>query len=391
MTQRISTSLKRRIAVTTGSRSEYGILRPVLKEIMKSKKLKLYLIVTGTHLSKKYGYTIKEILHDGFQIYAKVPMLPQRDTNYHMSKAVGQGIIEFSDVFKKLKPDINLILGDRDEMLASSIAACHMNIPNAHIHGGDKSKGGIDEYNRHAITKISNIHFAATKKSMNRIIKMGENKNYVFFTGSPSIDEIIGEKISNKSQLEKTYGIKFNGNEIILLQHPVTTQTPKTQKQIKSTLDAVVKLKKETITIAPNSDSGNFLIFDILEKYAKQYPFIKFFKSIPRRDFLGMLKYSGVLVGNSSSGIIEGSYFKTPIVNIGIRQENREGGSNLINVKNFNSQSIFHAIEKALRWKKKKHFKNLKIYGTGNASRKIVRHLEKITSNDTLIQKQIVY
>ena len=142
--------------------------------------------------------------------------MPKKDTNYEMSLALGNGIISFSKIFKKLKPDINLLLGDRDEMFASAIAAYHMNIPNAHIHGGDRSKGGIDEYNRHAITKISNIHFAASNKSYDRIVKMGENPKFVFHTGSPSIDEIKENNITSTQQLEKKYGLRFQGDEILL-------------------------------------------------------------------------------------------------------------------------------------------------------------------------------
>ena len=151
--------MKKKILVTTGTRAEYGILRPLLQKISKSKKLELLLVVTGSHLSQKHGFTIKEIKKDGFKIHKTIDLVPKGNSNYHMAIELGKGIIEFSNIFQKLKPDINLILGDRDEMFASAIAAYHMNIPNAHIHGGDKS-GGIDEYTRHAITKISNIHFA---------------------------------------------------------------------------------------------------------------------------------------------------------------------------------------------------------------------------------------
>jgi len=156
--------MKRKITLTTGTRAEYGILRPVINNIKNSKKLELQLLVAGMHLSKKHGNTISEIKHDKFRIHGKIKMIPKTDSNHAMAIALGKGIIQFADIFKKLKPDINLILGDRDESLASALAAYHMNIPNAHIHGGDKTLAGIDEYNRHAITKISNIHFAATKK-----------------------------------------------------------------------------------------------------------------------------------------------------------------------------------------------------------------------------------
>ena len=382
--------MKRKISVTTGSRSEYGILRPVLQEIVASKKLDLFLIVVGMHLSKKHGLTINEIKNDGFKIYAKINMMTKGDSNYFMANSLGNAIIAFSKIFRKLQPNINLILGDRDEMLASAMAAYHMNIPNAHIHGGDKSQGGIDEYNRHAITKISNIHFAATKKSRERIIKMGENAKYVFLTGSPSIDELANKKITNKKELEKNYNLKFKGDEILLIQHPVTTQTELTEKQILTTLKAIVKVKKPIIAIAPNSDAGSRKIFEYLKSFSRKYNFIKLYPSIPRRDYLGMLENCGVLVGNSSSGIIEGSYFDIPIVNIGIRQKDRERGKNVIDVEYASVDSIYLAVLNALRTKKHRNV-NDHIYGTGRAAKKIVQYLEKIELNKELIQKKIAY
>ena len=380
--------MKRKIAITTGTRAEYGIIRPVLETISKSKRLDPFIIVTGMHLSKKYGNTINEIKKDGFRIYSSFDMLPKDDSNYSMSKALGEGIVSFTKIFYKLKPDINLILGDRDEMLASALAAYHLNIPNAHIHGGDKSQGGIDEYNRHAITKISNIHFAATLKSKERILKMGENPKFVFHTGSPSIDEIMKKQITPKKSLEKKYGIKLNGKDILLLQHPVTTQTIQSGKQIMNTLKAIVKIGENTIAIAPNSDPGNRLIFKHLRTFSKKYDFIKMYNTLPRNDFLGLLKNCGVLVGNSSSGMIEASYFDTPVVNIGIRQKGREKGSNVIEVKD-SINSIYSGILRAFKKQKKFHKRNL--YGKGNSAAKIVRHLEKIKLDEELINKQIFY
>ena len=164
--------MKRKIAVTTGTRAEFGLLRPVLEEISNNKKLELLLLVSGMHLSKKFGSTIQEINNEGFEISGRIKMVPKNDTNYDMAISLGQGVIGFSKILKKIKPDINLVLGDRDEALASTLAAYHMNIVNAHIHGGDKTRAGIDEYNRHAITKISNIHFAVTQKSKNRMAEI---------------------------------------------------------------------------------------------------------------------------------------------------------------------------------------------------------------------------
>ena len=382
--------MNKKILVTTGTRAEYGILRPVLNEIIKSKKLQLYLTVTGTHLSKKHGYTINEIKHDGFKISSSFKMIPKDDTLFSLSKSIGKGILKFSEIFNKVKPDLNLVLGDRGEMLASAIAASQMNIPNVHIHGGDVS-GGIDEYNRHAITKLSNIHFAATQKSKKRIIKMGENPKNVFFTGSPSLDEIRQNKITDKKTLEKIYDIKFSGEEILLLQHPVTTQIEFSKKQILNTLRAIVKLKKTTIVISPNSDPGNATIFKNIQIYSKKFDFIRLYNSLPRSDYLGLLKNCGVLVGNSSSGIIESSVFQTPVVNIGIRQAGREKGKNVINVKDNSIKSINKAIVQSLKIKKLPKKSSNYIYGKGDTAKKIVKILEKINIDKDLIQKQIHY
>jgi GDP/UDP-N,N'-diacetylbacillosamine 2-epimerase (hydrolysing) len=378
---------KRNVVVTTGTRSDYGILRPVLDEIKNSEKLDLKLIVTGSHFSKEHGMTVNQIKKDGYKITGKIDMIPKKDSQFESTKILGKAIISFSNIFKKLKPDINLILGDRDEMLASTIAAYHMNIPNAHIHGGDKS-GGLDEYTRHAITKLSNIHFAATKKSANRILQMGEKVEFIIHTGSPSIDEIVKKKITEKNKLEEKYGIKIKGYEILLLQHPVTTEIDETEMQITQTLDAIIKLKKKTIIIGSNLDPGNKIIYEKMIKVAKKCDFIEFYPTLPRNDYLGFLKNCGVLVGNSSSGIIEASFFKKPVVNIGIRQKFREKGPNVIDVKYFHQKSIFNAIEKALNLDK---LEQSSIYGKGKASKKIIKYLEEVKLDRKLLQKQITY
>ena len=381
--------MKQKISITTGTRSEYGILRELIKEISKSKKLELYLLVTGMHLSKKFGYTINEIKKDKIPIHAKIKMIPSGNTPYDMSVSLGKGIVGFSKILKKIKPDLNVVLGDRDEALASALAASHMNIPNAHIHGGEISQG-IDEYNRHAITKISNIHFAATKKSKERIIKMGENRRNVILTGSPSIDEIKMSKISSKHELEKKYLVDLDKPLFLLIQHPVTTEFEKSELQIKMTLDALSKLKNQTIAILPNSDAGNEQIINQLRIFSKKCNFLKVFPNLPRNDYLGFLRHCSALIGNSSSGLIEGSYLHTPVINIGIRQLGREKDVNVIDVPIFSKSLILNALKKSLK-KKNKKIKNSSIYGTGNASKKIVQYLETIPINPRMIQKKLVY
>jgi len=379
--------MKKKILVTTGTRADYGILRPLLTEINKNKKFDLFLIVCGMHLSKKHGMTINEIKKDGFKIYSKIEIMPRGNDGFFMAESLGRGIVEFSKVIKKLKPDMNIILGDRGEALASAVAAFHMNIPNVHISGGDKTQGGIDEYIRHAITKISNIHFATTKKSMERIINMGENPKYVFNTGSLAIDEISNHKITKKNELEKKYKINFTGKEIILLQHPITTESELSKKQILETLGALSKIKETVIAILPNSDAGNKEICENLILTSKNYQNFMLYPNLPREDFFGMLKNCGVLLGNSSSGIVEASYFNLPVINIGIRQKGRDKESTVFDV-DFSSSAIHKLIIKCINLQKKKSSQKF-IYGKGNTAKKIIKILENIKITKNLIQKQI--
>jgi UDP-hydrolysing UDP-N-acetyl-D-glucosamine 2-epimerase len=368
--------MQKKILVSTGARSEYGILKPLLKEIQKSKKLKLILVVTGSHLSKNHGYTINEIKKDGFKIDSIIRLSHFRDKNVDISTALGKYVINFSKIFQKFQPDINFIIGDRDEMFASAIAASHMNIINAHLAGGDKS-GGVDEYNRHAITKLSNIHFANTANSKKRIIKMGEDPKYVFLTGSPVVDDIFAKKITEKPVLEKKIGKKITGNEILLIQHPVTTQPKQAEKQIASTLNAIVSLKIPTFAIRPNLDSEYKKIFKKLQTFSKKYKFIDVHSSFPRSDFLGLLKNCGILIGNSSSGIIEASCFSIPVINIGIRQKGRDGDKKVIEVNNFQQGLIRKAILKATKMKNDHKLHMRSIYGDGKSSKRIAKLLEK--------------
>lgn len=380
--------MKRKISLVTGSRAEYGILKPLIKKINQNKNFELFLIVAGMHLSKKHGSTINEIKNDGFKIHSIVDMTRKGNDNYSMTLGLGDGTLKFAKIFNKIKPDFNIILGDRDEALAATLAASHMNIVNVHIHGGDKTQAGIDEYNRHAITKMSNIHFAATQKSKNRIIKMGENPKFVFLTGSPSIDGIFEGEISKKQHVMEKYNVDFKKPYMVFLQHSVTTQTKSSEQQILESLRAISQVKIPTIAIMPNSDAGHDEIFKQIKKFAKKFSFINFYKNIPRNDFLCLIQNCSLLIGNSSSGIIEASYFGIPVVNIGIRQKDRERGRNVIDVEQYSTKQITSGIKKALLKKKRKPEP---LYGKGKASEKIVTILEKIKIDSKLINKQIQY
>ena len=376
--------------MVTGTRAEYGILRPVLRAIKASPQLDLALIATGMHLSKEFGSTVKEIEKDGFKIDAKVEMLHTEDTGAAMAKSIGKCAGGMTDALEQIKPDILLLLGDRAEMLAAAVAASYMEIPVAHLHGGEVS-GSVDDSVRHAITKLAHIHFPATEKSAKRIIKMGEDPSRIFVVGAPSLDTILNERLPKQAELAKKYGLDLSKPILLVLQHSVVTEADEAAGQIKKTLDAIAELKYQTILIYPNADAGGRRMIKAIKKYEK-YPFIKSFKSIPYTDYLGLMRTVSVMVGNSSSGIIEAPSFHLPVVNIGTRQKGRERSTNVIDV-GYNRGEIIKAVKKALYDRKfrAKVKKCKNPYGDGKASQRIVKVLSKIEITPKLLQKKITY
>lgn len=380
----------RKVAVITGTRADYGILYPVLKAIDSSENLKLQLIVCGMHLCPDFGMTIKEIEKDGFEISDKFETVFSSDTGSSMAKTVGLSIMYAAQSFERLKPDIVLVLGDRGEMLAAAIAACYMNIPVAHIHGGEVS-GTVDESIRHAITKLSHIHFPATEDSRNRIIKMGEEEENVFVVGAPGLDVIKSTKYMSREEFLNKFGLK-DDKIILMTQHPVTTEIDDVDFQIRATLDAIVSIGKQTVITYPNSDSGGRIIIRRIEEYRQKYSFIKVYKNLSQYDYLNLLNNADVMVGNSSSGIIEAASFKLPVVNIGTRQNGRLRGINVMDAA-YSRKEIINAINKSLY--DDNYIKNLdkciNPYGDGNASGRIVKILDDIKIDRNLIQKKITY
>jgi len=380
----------KKIAVVTGTRAEYGILVPVLRAIRANPQLDLALIVTGMHLSEEFGSTIKEIERDGFKIDAKVEMLHAKDTGGAMAKSIGKCVGEMADVLERMKPDILLLLGDRPEMLAGAVAASYMGIPIAHLHGGEVS-GGVDEPVRHAITKLAHIHFPATDKSAKRIIKMGEDPSRIFIVGGPSLDTILNEKLPKQAELARKYSLDLSKPILLVLQHPVVTEADEAAAQIKETLDAIVELERQAIVIYPNADAGGRRMIKVIKRYDK-YPFIKSFKSIPYADYLGLMGVASVMVGNSSSGIIEAPSFHLPVINIGTRQRGRERSTNVIDAGH-KKEEIIRSIDKALHDKKFRNKVKMckNVYGDGKSSQRIVKVLSEIKVTPELLKKKITY
>ncbi|MGB5926284.1 MAG: UDP-N-acetylglucosamine 2-epimerase [Dehalococcoidia bacterium] len=383
--------MKRKVAVVTGTRAEYGILCPVLRAVEQHPKLQLLLIATGMHLSHEFGYTVQELEKDGFNIEAKVDMLLSNDTSAAMSKSVGIGIIGLTQTWEQVEPDVIVVLGDRVEPLAAAISGSYMNIPVAHIHGGDTGKGGLDESARHAITKFAHIHFPATRKSAERIIAMGEDRWRVHTVGSPALDTILNEPLLSPKIIAKKLGLGLSQPVILVVQHPVTTQVEEAPEQMRQTLQAIVESQYPTVVIYPNSDAGGRRMIDVIKQY-ESYPFIKTFKSLPRREYLSLMRGASLMVGNSSSGIIDAPSFGLPVVNVGIRQEGRERGKNVIDVAHKKSD-IARALERALSDKKflieVKKCENP--YGDGKAGPRIARALSQVAITPRLLQKKSTY
>ncbi|MFQ6049516.1 MAG: UDP-N-acetylglucosamine 2-epimerase [Candidatus Paceibacterales bacterium] len=379
----------RKICILSGKRGGYGALMRTMDLIKKDPDLELQLIVTDMHLSSKFGKTLFEV-EKSFKVKAKVDMKQLDDSPLGRTEALIRCLEKIPHAFQKLKPDIFLCLGDRGEVLVSVIAAMNMGIPVAHIQGGDIS-GNLDEFFRHAITKLSHIHFPSTKDSAKRIEKMGEEKWRIFVVGDTHVDLIANKMHTQNHIVRKKFGLGEKEKYLILLQHSVNTEPEKSYSQMLQTLKAVKKTNLRSIIVYPCSDQGYQGIIDAIEKFRKEKNF-SFHKNIEAPDFLGLLSGAEVLVGNSSSGIIEAPYFKLPVVNIGKRQLGRVRDKNVIDVKE-NSRKIFEAINKALSDTKfRKSLKECgKIYGDGQAAERIVKVLKEIEINEKLMEKKMTY
>ena len=384
-----SHGVKRKITCITGTRADYPRVRSVLREIESRDNLKLDIIVTGSHLLHEYGYSVQEIIDDGFKISKKVEMFTgDFDTPLGMTQASAKCTAGISEALADIDPDLVLITVDRVETLASTIAASLMNFPIAHIQGGEVT-GTIDESIRHAVTKLSHIHFPATEDAEKRIIMMGENKDYVFKTGCPYIDEIKVLVPSKVEELGKKYKFDPTKKLIIFTQHSVTTEFDESLDQVEHTIKALEDFpENQIICFFSNTDAGGRRI---IERIGKQENFIKI-PNMLSHDFLSLMSYSSLMIGNSSAGLREAPSFKLPVINIGSRQNGRLRAKNVIDVDH-DTDAIKEAIKYSLY---DKDFLNsledlVNPYGDGTASKQIVDVLENIELNRELIQKEICY
>lgn len=330
-----------KIALVTSTRAEYGIMSRLIEALDKDADVDFYLLVTGMHLSEKFGMTKNEITQ---KIYKEIDIEIEKEPAHSLALAIEK----FSQIFKEIKPDITVLLGDRYEIMGVAQACMLNNVPIAHISGGDKTEGAIDDAIRHAITKMSHLHFPSCKDSCKRVVQLGENPNRVFDYGDLAIENIKKIPLLSKAELEKSLNLKFNKKNLLVTFHPVTLEG-NAKGQFNELLKALDDLKNTNIVITcPNSDEGNDEIFELINEFKAAHSNIFVYKSLGLIRYLSCLKYVDMVVGNSSSGIYEVPSFKIPTVNIGNRQKGRLQAKSIINCKP-EKQEIINAINKGYK------------------------------------------
>ncbi len=383
----------KRICVVVGSRANYSSIKSAMAAIKAHPELELQLVTAASAVLDRYGAVVDLIEKDGFTTDARIHMLIEGETPATMAKSTGVGLIELPTVFERLKPDVVITVGDRFETMATTLAAAYMNIPVAHTMGGEVS-GTIDESIRHAVTKFAHIHFPASRDAAERIIRLGEPEDTVYRVGCPRIDlvadilarddkpisgDVFAEGVGDKLDLEKPF--------MLVSQHPVTTEYGEGERQITATLEAVHAIGLPAIVLWPNADAGSEDIARGMRKWRERRldASMHFFKNLPTETYIRLMRRAACLVGNSSSGIREGAFIGTPVVNIGSRQAGRERGKNVLD-----ALPTREAIEAACRQQiAHGRYESEDIYGNGKAGERIADVLAKLGT--VQVQKRITY
>ncbi|MDC3156522.1 UDP-N-acetylglucosamine 2-epimerase [Pelagibacteraceae bacterium] len=372
----------KKVCVVITARTSYTKMKTILQELTKIKEINLKIICAASAVSENYGNIENQIIKDDLKIDYKIHSLLDDKSLNSSTKSVALGIIQFADIFFQMKPDMVLIMADRYEIISPVISASYQNIPIAHIQGGEIS-GNIDEKVRHAVTKFSDYHFPSTKKAYNNLIKMGEDKNKIFYTGCPSID--IAKKINKVKKFNFDIYKKYRGvgdifkfqpkSYLIIMYHPDTNELENIEKSTKDLIELIKFLNLNVYWFWPNADAGSNKISKIIrrKREASSLSKIHFFKNMEPEDFLVLLNNSIGIIGNSSAGVRESSYFGTPSINIGNRQIGREKNQNVLDIKILNNKK-FSLIKRHL----KKNFKSSYLYGSGNAGIKIAKIIKNI-------------
>lgn len=372
----------KKVCVVTGSRAEYGLLRWVIEGIRDSASLELQLVVTGTHLSHEFGFTVQEIERDGFAIDYRVEMLLSSDTSVGVAKSLGLGVIGFADALETLKPDVVLVLGDRYEIFAAATAAMIARIPIAHIHGGELTEGAVDDAIRHAITKMSHLHFVAAEDYRDRVIQMGEQPDRVFNVGGLGVEAVKRTKLMSRSEVEDSLGVKFISPSFLITFHPVTLEPNTSATHFEDVLEDLRDLNDaQFLFTMPNADTEGRRIRSLIESFCADVANAHYFESLGQRLYLSTMAQVSGVVGNSSSGLLEAPAVGVGTVNIGTRQDRRIKASSVVDCGTQREDVV-----KALRRLTSESFRKglvdlINPYGRGDASTKIISVLEEQTAS----------
>ena len=379
----------RDIGLVTTGRADYGIYSPVLKLIKADPELNLHLIVSGMHLSPEFGLTVREIEAEGYEIGDRIETLLSSDSPEGISKSMGLALIGYSQAFARSHIDLLVVLGDRFEMHAAALAALPFKIPVAHIHGGEITQGAIDDALRHSITKLSHIHFVATKNFADRVIQLGEEPWRVTITGAPSLDNLQLLDLLDRQEIAEKYGLVLvPGSFLLVTFHPVTLEFENAEWQTTELLTALDRVGLPCIFTMPNADTHGRVIRKLIQEYADSHPETQAVENLGTQGYFSLMKLASAMVGNSSSGIVEAASFELPVVNVGTRQLGRESGKNVIHV-GYQSEEIQEAVKRAILPEFRSSLLSMENpYGNGYAAVKIVQKLKTMKIDQDLLMKK---
>ena len=381
----------KKIVFFTSSRSDFGIQLPLIRKFLKSKKFKTYTLVTGSHFSKKYGNSYQEVLKSGIKNKKLIKINYKVDKPKNVSFFLSKLLIKISKLFEKIKPNYLILLGDRFEILIPIMIANHFKIPTIHLHGGEITVGSMDELTRHAVSKMSQIHFPCTENYKKRLIQLGENSNNIHNFGSISLSDIKNMNLIDKKEILKKFNLSHKNNNLIVTFHPeITFDKKTTYKKFKIICNSLSEFKNfNVIFTAPAQELNSEIIIKLIKDYCKKHQNAKFIKSIGRKTYLSCLKNFDLMLGNSSSGIIEAPYFNIPVINIGDRQLGRDFSLNIVNCE-YNKREIINKIHYTQSKKFKNNLKkNKAVYYKINTVDKIYKKISKLNFKQGLLKKFI--
>lgn len=378
----------RHVCAVTGSRADFGYLLPVLRRIANNPEMKLSVIATGMHLASQFGSTVHEVEASGIGEIERVDTLIAGDAPVSIANSIGVGVTKLAQVYDRLRPDILLLLGDRTETFAAAAAMVPFATPIAHIAGGEITLGAIDDVLRHAITKMSHLHFVSTERYRDRLVQMGEEPFRVTVSGAPSLDNLREMTLLGADALSSSIDVDLAPAPLLVTFHPVTLEHEEAKAQIDDLLSALEVLKMPVVFTYPNADTNSHVIIAAVERYVASHPDSRFITNLGTLRYFSLMRYAAAMVGNSSSGIIEAASFELPVVNIGARQGGRDRGVNVLDVDS-ESRAIVDAVRQATSSKFRRGIAGMtNLYGDGHAAERIVARLRTVPLGRELLMKK---